>query len=69
MAGVSYFYIYKDKAEQWRWSFNAENGEIIGVSSEAYHNLVDCEYSVSLIKTQGPNSVTVGDDNYKKLRS
>lgn len=68
MAGVPYFYIYKDNAGQWRWSFKATNGKTIAVSSEAYHNLVDCEHSVSLIKTQGPQSVTVGDDNYKKLR-
>jgi hypothetical protein len=27
----------------WRWKVIAQNGEILAVSSEAYHNLSDCE--------------------------
>jgi uncharacterized protein YegP (UPF0339 family) len=68
MADVSYFYIYKDSAGQWRWRFTAKNGKIIAMSSESYHNLVDCEHSVSLIKTQGANSPVIGDDDFDKLR-
>lgn len=68
MAGISYFYIYKDTTNQWRWKFVATNGKTIAVSSESYHNLNDCESAVDLIKTQSAGSPVVGDDNYKKLR-
>ena len=65
---VSYFYIYKDNAGEWRWKFTAKNGKIISVSSEGYHNLTDCENAVSIMKNEGPTAPTVGDDNYKRLR-
>lgn len=68
MAGVSYFYIYKDNANEWRWRFTAKNGKIISISSESYHNLTDCEHSVSLMKEEGPSAPVVGDSNYDKLR-
>jgi uncharacterized protein YegP (UPF0339 family) len=31
-----------DKANEWRWSIVAGNGETIAVSSEGYHNYADC---------------------------
>ena len=68
MAGVSYFYIYKDNSGEWRWNFTSSNGRTIAVSSESYKNLGDCEHSVSLIKTESPAAPVIGDDNYKKLR-
>ena len=67
MASVACFYIYKDNASEWRWCFVATNGKTIAVSSESYNNLVDCEHSVSLIRASS-SAVTVGDDNYKRLR-
>lgn len=67
MASVSYFRIYKDISSQWRWSFVASNGKTIAVSSESYHNLADCEHSVSLMKLSS-DAVVIGDDNYDKLR-
>ena len=33
---------YKDKADEWRWRRTASNGEIVGASTEGYHNLEDC---------------------------
>ena len=33
---------YKDKADEWRWRRTAPNGEIVGASTEGYHNLEDC---------------------------
>ena len=33
---------YKDKAGEWRWRRTAPNGEIVGASSEGYHNRSDC---------------------------
>ena len=30
--------------KQWRWTVtDADNGKIIGASTEAYHNLLECE--------------------------
>ena len=34
---------YKDAAGMWRWRRTAPNGEIVGSSSEGYHNRSDCE--------------------------
>ena len=36
------FEYYKDAYNQWRWRFKANNGKIIAISSEAYHNKQDC---------------------------
>ena len=33
---------YKDKADEWRWRRTAPNGEVVGASTEGYHNLEDC---------------------------
>jgi uncharacterized protein YegP (UPF0339 family) len=68
MAEVSYYYIYKDTAGQWRWRFTAKNGKIIASSSESYHNLSDCEHAAQLIKNQSVDSPIIGDENYQKLR-
>jgi uncharacterized protein YegP (UPF0339 family) len=69
MAEVAYFYVYKDAAKEWRWKFVAKNSKTIAVSSESYHNLTDCEYSISLLKGQGPTAPVVGDDEFKRLRA
>ncbi|MFG0863856.1 hypothetical protein BGP82_20350 [Pseudomonas putida] len=68
MAEVAYFYIYKDAAKEWRWKFVAKNSKIIAVSSESYHNLVDCEHAVGLLKEQGPTAPVIGDDDFDRLR-
>lgn len=35
---------FTSKDGQWRWQVtDADNGKIIGASTEAYHNLSDCE--------------------------
>jgi len=68
MADVSYFYVYKDVKSEWRWKFVAKNSKTIAVSSESYHNLADCEHSITLIKTQGPTAVVIGDDDFDRLR-
>ncbi|EGH70785.1 YegP family protein [Pseudomonas syringae] len=68
MAEVAYYYVYKDAKNEWRWKFVAKNTKTIAVSSESYHNLVDCEHSISLINTQGPSAPVVGDDSFKAAR-
>lgn len=35
--------IYKDNAGEWRWRRTAQNGKIVGASSEGYANKMDCQ--------------------------
>ncbi len=35
--------IYQDNAKKWRWRHTADNGNIIGASSESYNARGDCE--------------------------
>jgi len=65
---VPYFYVYQDADEQWRWRYTAANTKIIAVSSEAYHNLGDCEHAIELIKQGTAGAVILGDVTYKKSR-
>ena len=67
---VPYFCVYKDKsrAKAWRWHFKASNGETVAVS-EGYHNLVDCEASIALIRKESPGATLIGDPDYKTVRS
>lgn len=69
MAVVSCFYVYKDVKSEWRWRFVAKNSKIIAVSSESYHNLSDCEHSIELITTQGPQAPITGDEDFNRLRN
>lgn len=34
--------IYQDDQHQWRWRCIAPNGNIVGASTEGYHNRKDC---------------------------
>lgn len=45
---VTQYTFYQDTQRQWRWRLDATNGQIIAVSSEAYHNRQDCEHSAQL---------------------
>jgi uncharacterized protein YegP (UPF0339 family) len=38
------------------------------VSSESYNNLVDCEHSVNLVKTESASSPVIGDEKYDRSR-
>jgi len=50
------FEVYKDKADEWRWRFIANNGRIIADSGEGYHNKTDCLHGIDIIKQQSPNA-------------
>ena len=65
---VSYFFIHKDAAKEWRWRFVATNAKIIAVGSESHQNLADCEHSIALIKTESIEAPAIGDEDYKKLQ-
>ena len=44
------YWIYRDRVGQWRWSYEASNGETIAVSSESYIRKSDCQRGIDLMK-------------------
>jgi uncharacterized protein len=56
---VDYFQIYQDQKSEWRWRFVSDNGRIIAVSSEAYSSRVNCEASITIMKTRCPTAVVI----------
>jgi len=50
------FLIYKDKAGEYRWKYQASNAKIIADSGEGYNRKSDCQHGIDLIK--GTNSQT-----------
>ncbi len=42
--------LYKDKAGEWRWSYEAKNGQQISKSSEGYVKKSDCLHSIDIMK-------------------
>jgi hypothetical protein len=57
-AKIYYWFVFKDKAGEWRWSFRAPNHEKVGSSGEGYKNKKDCEDAIALIKRHGPGAPT-----------
>lgn len=51
------YWKYKDDAGEWRWTYEAKNGETIAVSSEGYKNRADCERAIQIMQ-QSANSPT-----------
>ena len=46
-----YFKLYRDAANQWRWTLYAANHAKIADSGEGYHNKADCEHGIELVKS------------------
>jgi uncharacterized protein YegP (UPF0339 family) len=51
-----YFYLYRDVANQWRWTLYAANNRKIADSGEGYFNKADAQQGIELVK--GTNSYT-----------
>jgi len=51
------YWIYRDTAGGWRWTYEARNGRTIAVSSEAYNRRADCEHSINLVKNSSNDSI------------
>jgi len=47
---TSYYVVYQDAANQWRWRFVAANNRIIADSAESYWNKLDCLAAIQLVK-------------------
>ena len=45
------FTVYKDRANEWRWTFSAANNRKIADSAEGYKNHSDCISAINIIKT------------------
>lgn len=45
------YWMYKDTRNEWRWTYEASNGETIAVSSEGYIKRSDCERSIEIMKS------------------
>lgn len=50
------FVIYVDQSNQYRWRLFAANNRIVADSGEGYHQLVDCEHAITLIKQNAPTA-------------
>ena len=51
-----FFYLYRDVANQWRWTLYAANNKKIADSGEGYWNKADCQHGIALVK--GTNHAT-----------
>ncbi len=49
--------LYKDKAGEWRWSYEAKNGQQISKSSEGYVKKSDCMHSIDIMKKTADHAV------------
>jgi uncharacterized protein len=49
--------MYKDARGEWRWSYEARNGETIAVSSEGYRHRSDCERAINIMKASANSPV------------
>ena len=45
------YYIYRDNRGEYRWTYEANNGKTIAVSSEGYVAKADCINGINLMKS------------------
>jgi uncharacterized protein YegP (UPF0339 family) len=45
-----FFYLYKDTANQWRWTLYAANNKKVADSGEGYWNKADAQHGIDLVK-------------------
>lgn len=53
---MAYFKKQRDSRNEWRWTFYADNGEAIAVSSEGYVRETDCDHGIALVKRDAPGA-------------
>lgn len=51
------YWIYRDHAGEWRWTYEASNGLTIAVSSESYKRKADCERGIEIMKASASSPV------------
>ncbi|HEY5818345.1 MAG TPA: DUF1508 domain-containing protein [Mesorhizobium sp.] len=50
------YWLYKDNRGEWRWSYDAKNGETIAVSSEGYNRRIDAQRGIDIMKASHSSS-------------
>lgn len=48
-----FYYLYRDAANQWRWTLYAANNRKIADSAEAYINKIDAQKGIAMVKSSG----------------
>ena len=56
----AHYWVYKDRANQWRWTYYAANGRKIADSAEGYNNEADCLHGIALMKGSANSPVYKG---------
>ena len=51
------YYIYVDRAGDWRWRYTSTNGNIIADSAEGYRNKADCLRGIDIMKASSGSPV------------
>lgn len=51
-----YFVLYKDVAQQWRWTLFAANNQKIANSGEGYWNKADAQHGINLVRLTNGNT-------------
>jgi len=51
-----YFYLYKDRANQWRWTLYAGNNKKVADSGESYWNKADAIHGIGLVMSTNSNT-------------
>lgn len=46
------FYVYQDRAGEWRWRLYAANHRVLADSGEGYLNKQDCIDALNIVATQ-----------------
>jgi uncharacterized protein YegP (UPF0339 family) len=60
MTDFPFFYVYNDRAGEWRWRLRAAgNNEIIADSAEAYTSKWECEQAAARVKDAASRALIV----------
>lgn len=57
------YWMYRDNKKEWRWRYDARNGETIAVSSEGYINRADCQRGINIMKASGDSPTWMPNDD------
>lgn len=57
---MNYYYLYRDRNNQWRWRYVASNGRTIADSAEAYWNKADALHGINIMKGSSNSPVIDG---------
>lgn len=57
-----WFFVYKDKAREYRWRFYAPNNRVMADSGEGYKNKADCIAAINTLCREATGGVTIVSD-------